>query len=215
MFQKMSVLKELPKNYQPMDQFDLNENQGLAMILNLTGIGVLFGAGWLLLESLAILRPDYLLDENILVISGLREFWRGVLLLVVTLGLMVVLNALGRAIILWLVTKTSPQFGFQGMYKVTATSEWYFSKRAYSLIRLLPMAIITLAGLIAIPLVPLNLVPGVLLLVSLNLAGGLGDVVTIYWLSRRPDDVLILDVNEVVQVFHPDKGAQEIKQSDA
>lgn len=214
MSKKMTVLKELPKNYQPIDQFDLNENQGLAMILNLTGIGLLFGAGWLLLESLAVLRPEYLLNENILVISGLREFWRGVLLLVVALGLMVLLNALGRAIIFWLLTKTSPQFGFQGMYKVKATSEWYFSRRAYSLIRLLPIIMITIAGLIAIPLVPLNLIPGVLLLISLNLAGGLGDVVTIYWLSRRPDGVLVLDTNELVQVFHPGIEAKDIEQPD-
>jgi hypothetical protein len=131
------------------------------------------------------------------------------------LGLMVVLNVIGRTIIFWLMTKTSPQFGFHGMYKVTATSEWYFSKQAYSIIRLLPIVVITIAGLIAIPLVPLNLVPGVLLLVSLNLAGGLGDVVTIYWLSRKPEGVLVLDVNEVVQVFHPDNNPQEITQSDA
>lgn len=215
MSKKMTVFKELPKNYQPIDQFDLNENQGLAMILNLTGIGVLFGAGWLLLESLAVLRPEYLLDENILVISGMREFWRGVLLLVVALGLMVLLNALGRAIIFWLMTKTSPRFDFHGIYNVTATSEWYFSRRAYNLIRLLPIIMITIAGLIAIPLVPLNLIPGVLLLISLNLAGGLSDIVTIYWLSRRPENVLVLETNEVVQVFFPGIEANETGQSDA
>ena len=215
MSKKMTVFKELPKNYQPIDQFDLNENQGLAMILNLTGIGVLFGAGWLLLESLAVLRPEYLLDENILVISGMREFWRGVLLLVVALGLMVLLNALGRAIIFWLMTKTSPRFDFHGIYNVTATSEWYFSRRAYNLIRLLPIIMITIAGLIAIPLVPLNLIPGVLLLISLNLAGGLSDIVTIYWLSRRPENVLVLETNEVVQVFYPGIEANETRQSDA
>lgn len=198
--------RTLPENYLQIGQFDLNENRGLAMILNLAGIGVLFGVGWLLLESLAILRPEYLLDENILIITGMREFWRGVLLLVISVGLMVILNESGRWVMFWIITREKPTLGIRGFYSFAAVSTWYLTKGDYLFIRLLPMVGVTVAGLIAVPVVPLNLVPGVLLLIALNLAAGLGDVFTAYWLSRRPKDILIMDIGDGVQVFHHQGG---------
>jgi hypothetical protein len=118
----------LPAGYKETGQLDFNENRGLGMILTLVGVGLLFGVGWLMSRSLTFLRPAYLSAENILVITGMREFWRGVLLLVVSLGLMIVLNEGIRGILLWIVTHQRPKLGFHGFYTYTSAPSWFIPR---------------------------------------------------------------------------------------
>ncbi len=193
----------LPKGYIPAGKFDLNDNRGLAMILNLVGIGLLFGVGWLLLRSLSFLRPEYLSTENILVITGMREFWRNILVLVVSLGLMIGLNEGMRGLLFWMVIQQRPKLGLKGLYTFAFALDWYLPRRTYLFIRLTPILIVTLLGLVAVPMVPLNLVPGVLLLVSLNIAGAISDLVTTYWLLGKPKGLLVLDHGDEVRIFLP------------
>lgn len=203
---KPKPTQDLPQDYREIGTLDLKENRGLGMILNLIGIGLLFGVGWLLLQSLAILRPEYLSSENILVITGLREFWRAVLLLVVSVGLMVVMNEGVRGLMLWIVTRQRPKLGYRGSHTYAAAPEWFIPRNEYVLIRLAPLFIITMLGLVSVPLVSLNLVPGVMLLISLNIAAGTTDMVTAYWLLRKPKALLVLDQGDMISIFHPDLG---------
>jgi len=191
----------LPDGYQDAGEFDLNENRGLALILNLAGVGLLFGVSWLLTRGLAFLRPTYMSTENILVITGMREFWRGLLLLVVSLGLMIFLNEGMRGIILWIVTRRRPELHFHGLNTHAAAPDWYLPRNTAIAIRLTPLIVITLVGVGLVPLVPLNLVPGVLLLVSINVASAVTDGVTVWWLSRKPKSSLVLDDGDRVCVF--------------
>jgi hypothetical protein len=200
---KHKPTQTLPGGYFQSGQLNLNENRGLAMILNLVGIGVLFGVGGLLLQSLTWLRPEYLSTDNILIITGLREFWRSVLVLVVSLGLMVVLNEGLRGVLFWIFIRQKPQLSFRGFYTYAVATDWYLPRNLYLQTRLTPVLTVTLLGLAAVPIVSLNLVPGVLLLISLNIAGALNELVTAFWLLRRPQDVLVLDQGDFVRIFQP------------
>ncbi|MFW5713799.1 MAG: DUF3267 domain-containing protein [Brevefilum sp.] len=192
----------LPDGYQEIGMLDFNDNRGLGMILNLVGLGLLFGVGWLLTRSLSFLRPAYLSAENILIITGMREFWRGVLLMVVSLGLMIVLNEGMRGIMLWVVTRQRPKIGFHGFYTYTSAPGWYIPRNTAIAIRLTPLVLITVVGVALVPIVPLNLIPGVLLLVSLNIASAVGDGVTIWWLYRKPKSALVQDDGDSARVFN-------------
>jgi hypothetical protein len=65
----------------------------------------------------------------------------------------------------------------------------------------LPLLMITLLGIVSIPIVPLNLVPGVMILVSLNFAGATGDMLQAWWLLSQPKTILVLDYGDGVHVF--------------
>lgn len=199
--ERPEVTQQLPEDYHELGALDLNENRGLALILTLLGVGVLFGVGWLLIESLAFLRPEYLSSENILIITGMREFWRGVVLLIVSMSLMIVLHAGFRGLMFLIVTHQHPKLGFRGFYAYTAAPEWYIPRPAFLFISLTPVVLVTILGIVAVPLVPLNLIPGVLLLVSLNFAGALNDIVTAVWLLRKPKGILIQDYGDGVRVY--------------
>ncbi len=199
---KIEPTQTLPENYRQITQLELSKNRGLAMILNLAGLGLLFGAGWLFLESLTFLRPAYVSSQNILIITGMREFWRGVLLLVVSVVMVIVLREILQGLVLWAVTKQLPRMSFRGFYAYTSASEWYLPRSSYLWISLVPLLVITVLGIAAVTFVPLNLVPGVMLLVSMNVAISVGDVVTAIWLAGKPQDILILDHSDGVQVFH-------------
>lgn len=199
---RINPTQELPPNYHQIDQLDLRDNPGLAMIINLIGVGLLFGVAWLLVRSLSFLRPDYLSSENILVITGMREFWRGVLLLVLSLGLMILLSEGLRWLLFWVMTGQRPRLGFSGFYTYTSAPESFISRSAYLLIRLAPLVVITVFGLAAVPIVPLNLVPGVLLLISLNIAASVNDLIFVWWILSKPEDVLIQDFSDRALVYH-------------
>jgi hypothetical protein len=198
---KSIAIQKLPEGFQKIDQFDLNENRDLVLILNLAGLGILFGVGWLLAQSLSLLRPEYLSSKNILVITGMREFWRGVLLLVASLGLMILLNEVTRGLIFLILTHRFPKIRLRGFFQTKYSSKWYLPRWAYLAIRLLPLLIVTILGLCAVPLVPLNLVPGVLLMVAMNFATSPGDFLTAYWLLRRPKDVMVQDKGDCIDIF--------------
>ena len=193
--------QRLPEHYRENGRFDLNENRGLGMILNLTGLGLFFGVGWLFLESLSFLRPEYVSAENILIITGMREFWRGVLLLVVSVALVLLMREGLHWLVLWVITKDLPKLGFRGFYAYTTAPEWYLPRSAYVWQTLIPLLGITALGVIAVVLVPLNLVPGVMLVVTLNFAMSINDLATLYWLMGKPRESLILEDRDCVQVF--------------
>jgi hypothetical protein len=201
-----SATRTLPEAYQKLDGLDLTTNQGLALILNLGGLGLLFGLGWLFLQSLAFLRPEYLSSENILVITGMREFWRAVLLLAVSTALMIVLHEGLHGLLFWIITGHFPKFGFRGFYAYASAPEWYIPRGAYVLIALTPVVLITVMGMAAVTIVPLNLVPGVLLLVSMNAAGALGDIITAIWLAGKPAGILVYDYGDGVRIYGPGDG---------
>ncbi len=200
---KLKPTRNLPEDYQKIGQLNLTENQGLALLMNLSGLALLFGLGWLFLQSLSFLRPAYLSAENILVITGMREFWRAILLLVVSTALMIILHEGLHGLLFWIITKEFPKLGLRGFYAYASAPEWYIPKRAYYLVALTPVVMITLLGLGAVTVVPFNLVPGVLLLVSMNAAGAIGDILTAIWLTNQPQHVLVYDYGDGVELFAP------------
>ena len=197
--------QKLPDGYQESAQFDLDENHGYALMLNLLGLAVLFGVGWLLIQSLAWLRPEYLSSGNILIITGMREFWRGIFLLVASLGFMIVLNEILRSLILLILTHRLPRLRLRGFFRTKYSSRWFLRRWAFLMSRLLPVLIITILGLVLVPFAPLNLIPGILLLVALTIASATEDLITAYWLLRKPKDVFVHDSGDRIEIFHRDQ----------
>jgi hypothetical protein len=199
---KPAATQTLPENYHETAQFDLSTNRGLGMMANLIGLGLLFGVGWLFIESLSFLRPAYVSGENILIITGMREFWRGALLLVVSVVLAILLREGLHGLVLWAVTGQIPKLGLHRYYAYAEASEWYMPRSGYLWIAFAPVLVITLLGVIAVTMVPLNLVVGVMLLVSLNVAMSVGDIITAFWLLGKPQDVLVAETRDGVKVYH-------------
>jgi hypothetical protein len=176
------------------------------MIVNLLGLGLLFGVGWLFIESLSFLRPAYVSGENILIITGMREFWRGVLLLVVSVVLAILLREGLHGLMLWAITGQLPRLGLHRFYAYAEAPEWYMPRSGYLWIAFAPLLVITALGVIAVTLVPLNLVVGVMLLVSLNVAMSVSDIVTAIWLLGKQRDILVAENRDGVKVYHYEVG---------
>lgn len=199
---KTAATQTLPENYHQTAEFDLSANRGLGMMSNLLGLGLLFGVGWLFLASLSFLRPAYVSGENILIITGMREFWRGVLLLVVSVVLAVLLREGLHGLVLWAITGQLPKLGLHRYYAYAEASEWYMPRSGYIWIAFAPVVVIPLLGVIAVTMVPLNLVVGVMLLVSLNAAMSVGDIITAIWLLGKPQDILVAETRDGVKIYH-------------
>lgn len=199
---KPAATQTLPENYHQTAQFDLSTNRGLGLIVNLTGLGLLFVVSWLFIESLSFLRPAYVSGENILIITGMREFWRAVLLMVVTVLLAILLREGLHGLVLWVITGQLPKLSLNRFYAYAEAPEWYMPRSGYIWIAFAPLLVITLLGVMAVTVVPLNLVVGVMLLVSLNFAMSVSDILTAIWLLGRPQDILVAEDRDGVKVYH-------------
>ena len=115
---------------------------------------------------------------------------------------MIILNEGFRWLLFWIITRQTPKLSFHGFYTFATAPEWYIPRGSYVAIRLIPPVMIVFFGLTAVLYVPLNLVPGVLLLISLNVATALNDIVMVWWVLTKPKDILVTDYGDKVCIYH-------------
>lgn len=187
--------KILPQGYGLQGVFDIN-NTRLALLLNGVGIVLLFGFGWLFL---------HLAERLHTVFSPLppRQFlayfngW-GLLLLLVAL---VLLHELAHGLFFWLFTRERPSLGLGPGYAYAAAPDWYFPRNQFLIIGLAPLVMLSAAGLLWVPFVGETAVAWIVLFLSLNGAGAVGDLYVCGWLLRQPANTLVRDEGPVIQIF--------------
>ncbi len=62
---------------------------------------------------------------------------------------------------------------------------------------------ITLGGLLLVSVLPLVMLPGLLIFVTFNAAGAVGDLLVCGWLLTFPPTVLAQDVGDVMTLYGP------------
>jgi hypothetical protein len=198
----MLPTRSLPPAYRCSARFDLKGGLKLAL-LNLAGLGLLLGSGWLFTALLLRLRPR----EALPALAGGFSGW-GMLLwlgwLVLTTVLMLVLHEALHGIFFWLFSRARPQFGFRGWYAFAAAPGWYFPRRQYLLIALAPLAGISLLCALALAFVPPILFVPTLLMAVFNASGAVGDLWVAVMLARRGRDCYALDLGDAVEFYEPE-----------
>ena len=199
------AVRDLPEDYDQCHTLDLNKNNKLAIGLNLASLAcfVIFGAlfYWLLIQ----VRPG-LLSETGLLGSGFFNsdsiFTQFLVIALVYLG-MIVLHEVVHGFFFWIFTRERPKFGFRGLYAYAGAPRWFFSKRPYLLIGLAPLVLISLAGFIAMLFVPGEWIFPILLFITLNASGAVGDIYAFFWILPKPDDILVRDFGDRMEIYGP------------
>jgi hypothetical protein len=100
-------------------------------------------------------------------------------------------------------TRTRPVFAFRGYYAYAAAPGWYFPRRQYILVSLAPLVLLSLLGLVALVFVPAGWFLPVILFMSFNGGGAVGDLAVFFWLLRQPSTCLAYDVGDAVTLYLP------------
>ena len=190
--------QQLPDGYDLLDTLDLTKDTRLAIMVNLTGLVMLFGSGALFFWLIQIVRPAFD-TENLLISLNIEEpaaFFLPLLLFLGANFVVIVLHEAVHGLCFWLFTGKRPKFGFRGFYAFAAAPDWYFPKCRYIMVGLAPLVVLTLLGWIVLLIAPVPWLFPTLLIVTLNFSGAVGDMYTVIWLLRKPEQFLVRDFGD-------------------
>ncbi len=199
---------QLPENYRLSGCLDLSKDPRLAVLLNLVAIALLFLFGGAFLVALRLLRPG--LDAQVihLILSSPLQIAYFLVSLVVVSVLMVVAHEAFHGLIFWLITHQRPRFGFKSLYVFASAPGWYIPRNPYLAVALAPFLIITLIGLGLFAIAPAGLIPPLLLLMTLNASGAVGDLLIAFWLLIQPASLYIQDFGDGVNLYRPESASR-------
>jgi hypothetical protein len=189
-----AATRQLPPSYTENAHIDISKDMRLLIWLNVFGLALFFLFGWLFLRLAALLRPAYQGS------SGSINLWL-VINVLLAIVLTFILHELVHGLFFWIFTRSRPTFGFKGAYAYASAPGWYFRRDPYLVIGLAPLVLISLAGLLILPVIPAFLVTPLLFLLTMNASGAVGDMAVVLWLLRFPPDTLVMDHGDAITVF--------------
>jgi len=197
----MKAAKILPPSYLPYRVLNL-ANWKIMLLTNAAGIVLLFFFGWIFMGLAAALQPQFF-------VLGLTRFARTLspLAFVVTAVTVIVLHELAHALFFWLFTRERPKIGFNLLYAYAAAPDWYFPRNHFVLIGLAPLLLITLAGGILMFFVDFMAIPRLVLALTINAAGAIGDMMVVGWLLAQPAAILIRDQGTAITLYREQQRA--------
>jgi hypothetical protein len=197
-----SSLRQLPANYTAHSTLDFGRKGLIRTLLNLTTFVVWLVCSGLLLLILARFRPDV---EKFAPLFGQVEGVIGAIALAVFLfGGAIVLHEGAHRVCYWLFTGERPCISppREGVYYV-APPDCYVPKRLFLIVTLTPLLVWSVASLIAVAFISTPTVYWVAVLLALNIAICVGDLVMISWALIQPRNALFNDRGPVTIAYAP------------
>ncbi|MAT44008.1 MAG: hypothetical protein CL609_16870 [Anaerolineaceae bacterium] len=196
----MQPTKNLPDTYVLDSTFDLKTNRKLLIGLNVIGLGLMVLFTWLFWQMVVWQRPEMNGSFSFSIKSIGSLLW-GVVGFIFSMFLVLVLHEIVHGFFFWVFTKNRPLFGFKGAYAYAAAPDWYFPHGKYLVIGLAPLVVISLAGILLMPVFPLQWMWMLLVALVLNASGAVGDLAVCAWLLLKRNPLLIRDFGDVIHIY--------------
>lgn len=195
----MQPISDLPPDYTLQREIDLSKDKRLALLLSLGALILLPLFIWLFASLALRLRPELRgLSWEIDRLSQLGVVVVGLLALIVV---QMIVHELLHGLGFWLFTQHRPHYAFKGLYAYAAAPDWYLLRNQHIAVGLAPIVGMTLIGLLLLVVVPINWVPPLLVLLTLNGAGSIGDLVVVGWMVPQPRTALVRDSGDAVAIY--------------
>ncbi|MBV9614039.1 MAG: DUF3267 domain-containing protein [Ktedonobacteraceae bacterium] len=193
----MKSMTELPGDYEAWDTVELS-NKRLVFLLTVLATIAFFLFGLLFLFAAFHFAPP---PSNGSTILSFPQLLAGLLIFLLVTFVVLIVHELIHALFFWLFTRKWPTFGFKGFYAYAAAPKWYIPRRQFIVVGMAPFVLITLAGLALLPLAPFPATLIVVLALTLNASGAVGDLYIVAWLLRKPGHILIRDFGTGMVVY--------------
>jgi len=199
------AVRDLPEGYGLQHTLDLNKNVKLMIGLNLASLALFAVFGVFFYWLLTLVRPGMLSGGESLtndLFASESIFTQFLVIALVYLG-MIVLHEAVHGLFFWVYTGERPEFGFRGVYAYAGAPDWYLSKNPYLIVGLAPLVLISLVGFAAMLFVPTGWVFPIVLFITLNASGAVGDIYAFFWILSKHEEILVRDFGDRMQVFGP------------
>jgi len=197
----MKSTQELPNDYCLVGAIDLIRDRSLLIKMNLAGIILFFLTGWLLNQYVAYVRINDIDDFNIRFAFDLKNLFYSFIILMIVIFIMVILHEGLHGVFFWAFTRSRPKFALKGFYAYAAAPDWYIPKNAYMIVALAPFLMISFMGIYLISFIPVSIVFPMIVLLTLNASGSVGDLWVFFWLLFKPGQYYLLDQGDKIKLF--------------
>jgi hypothetical protein len=198
----ISATRTLPDGYTQTHEINLTKNKRLSNLLNIAGF-IIFVLSFVLLGLFVRwVRPD--LSIITFTIRGDLSALLQLLGLLLLVALIMVVHVLIHGLFFWVFTRSKPAYALRRAYAYAAAPDWFIPVRQYWIIGLAPLVLIDAIGILLIMLAPARWILTILLLVALNTAGSIGDMLITLRLLRLSPASLAKDTGDSVCFFEPD-----------
>lgn len=187
--------KTLPPDFEPLYTLDLTKDLRVGVYLNLAVLFMFFVFGYIFLWLARTLRPEAWSVDRIL----LSEI--GFLDLAIVFALMIILHEGIHGMFFWFYTREPPRFGLKLLYAYAAAPDWYIRRNPFIWVGLSPLILISIFGLIAILWAPVSWIIALILFLTVNAAGSMGDVFIVFKLLSQKGEVLIQDMGDSFTIY--------------
>jgi hypothetical protein len=199
----MKATNILPENYRLSDTLDIMHETRAVMILNVAGLVLLAGSGWVLVQLLVYLRPAEAAQALSLVVNSIPDILKVIAWLIIIMVAVVVFHEGLHGSFFWLFTRERPKFAVKTVYAYAAAPGFYLPRPQYLLTGLAPFIFLTLAGLVLLALAPMWALQPILLFMVLNIGGSVGDLMVAVWLMKKSKNLLARDQGDLIQLYTP------------
>jgi hypothetical protein len=191
----------LPEEYSEEYSLMLSHNTGLNIKLNLAGAALFIVAGWAFFFMATHISPAFSRGGSVM-LNG----WIMATSFAVIVGAFVltgIVHELIHGFFFWIFTRKRPIYGFKGIFAYAAAPDFYIPRNQFLLIGIAPFIVIPLIGSALMLFVPLAAVLTLILILTFNAAGAIGDLYIIGLLLTRPAPTLIRDFGEGMTFYSP------------
>lgn len=198
----MKPAKTLPENYRLLRTIDLRKEPRLVILLNLIGLLLFAVFGGLLIAVMVMFHPN--IQASTFSFSGsFLQILRSILIVLAAYALSLVLHEIIHGAFFWLFTRAIPKFGIGSAYAYAAAPEWYMPRNLYLVVGLAPLIVITLVGLMLLPVLPANSLLVWWFVLTTNASGAVGDMFVVGWLLLKTPLTMINDQGDKIDVYAP------------
>jgi len=187
--------RALPAHSKQYHALELS-NWKLMLAMNVGGVLLLFLFGWLFMGVAAALNPQFFMLELRIFVQLLN-----LVSFIGTIFGVMLLHELIHALFFWLFSGERPRIGFHILYAYAAAPGWAFRLPVFFIIGAAPLLLISLTGLLLLPAVSLAWSARIILALTVNAAGSIGDILVLLWLLSQPRDCWIVDEGARITLY--------------
>jgi hypothetical protein len=195
----MTATKTLPEQFALHLEINLQKDRALLIKLNLWGLVLLPVIGYFLVQIGVTLHPEF--HTTLEVLTTQLSILVQILGLILGLTITTILHELVHGISFWIITHQLPRFGFRGAYAFAAAPGWYIPRNAYFIIGAAPLVILSILGIIFVPIIPSRLLYTWLFCLLVNASGAVGDVYVLGYIVRQPATAMVQDRGDIISVY--------------
>jgi hypothetical protein len=201
---QMKPTRELPENYHAVGTLDLSKDRRALILMNVLAVGLLFAFGYLFLFIMVRLRPQDAPGTINFSISGPAQILLFLVYIALLYAAVILLHEAVHGVFFWLYTRTRPKFAFKVWYAYATAPGWFLPRGQYAVVAIAPLVVLSLLGIVLFLFVPASLLTPILLFITFNASGAVGDIVVFFWLFSKPPTCMASDQGDAVTLYVPE-----------